>query len=148
MRVVAKLLAAVLLGTSAVVPVAAAEEQTALPVVDFTSTFPWLVWVSSEGHDSEYPAGFVYKILTVRSADSTTGEIVLIRQLHDGTKSVAIHAKGALGGIESACQSIADKFSALFKITFQKFDLRDVHDASELQARVKQFGWSEAELSK
>jgi hypothetical protein len=43
--------------------VRAATPVSPLPAIDFKQTYPWLVWVSSEGHDAEYPKGFRYKLL-------------------------------------------------------------------------------------
>jgi hypothetical protein len=48
-------------------PVRAAPPVSSLPIVDFEHWFPWLGWVSSEGHDAEFPDGFIYKVLSERS---------------------------------------------------------------------------------
>ncbi len=147
MRVIAALLTMFAFQAYASPAGVATEAPSALPTIDFTTTFPWIMWVSSEGHDNEYPAGFVYKILTVRNADWTNGELVLVRQLHDGSKVVAIHAKGTLKGFDGAGQSIADKFSAMFHITFQRFDFRDSHTFEEFREEAQKNGWSVSDIS-
>jgi hypothetical protein len=112
-----------------------------LPTVDFKDTFPHMVWVSSEGRDAEYPAGFRYKLLSVRSGDSRTVEFALVRELTGGDKIVALHAKGPLSKFNDAANGIVDDFSSLFSITFEKFDLSEIRTFEDFEARTKELGW-------
>jgi hypothetical protein len=130
------ILAVALFGTAA-----AETPVSPLPTVDFKDTFPWKVWVSSEGHDAEYPSGFRYKLLSVRSGDSQIVEFVLIREIPPDTKIIALHAKGPLAAFDKAAAKLLDNYARMFKITFQQFDLSDVHNFAEFQSRASQLGW-------
>ena len=88
-------------------PTGAETPVSPLPVVDFRQWFPWLVWVSTEGHDAEYPDGFRYKVLSERDADSKLVDFVLMRQLHDGSKIIAIHARVSLMR-DASCRTYAN----------------------------------------
>ena len=122
-------------------PVLGETPVSPLPTIDFKDTFPWKVWVSSEGHDAEYPSGFRYKLLSVRSADSQTVEFVLVREVPPGKKIIALHAKGPLARFDEAAAKLLDTFAQKFNITFQKFDLTDVHNFEEFQTRARGLGW-------
>lgn len=122
--------------------VRAATPVSPLPAIDFKQTYPWLVWVSSEGHDAEYPKGFRYKLLSVRSADSQSVEFVLLRELPDGSKTIALHARGPLDKFEDAVAKMLDNFAKKFGVTFQRIDLRDVHDFSGFKERANDLGWT------
>ncbi len=112
-----------------------------LPTVNFKDTFPCKVWVSSEGRDSTYPAGFHYKLLSVRSGDSTTVDFALVRELPDGSKVIAIHAKGPLAKFDVTAAHMLDTLSKSLHITFQLFDLCDVYTLEEFQTRAGGLGW-------
>ncbi len=114
---------------------------SALPIVNFKDTFPWKVWVSSEGRDSTYPAGFHYKLLSVRNADSTIVDFALVRELPDGSKVVAIHANGPLAKFDATTAHVLETLSKSFNITFQLFDLSDVRTFEEFQTRAADLGW-------
>jgi len=129
-------------------PVQADTPVSVLPAIDFASHFPWLVWVSSEGHDSEYPSGFRYKLISVRTADSSTVEFALVRQLTDGTKIVAIHAKGPLSKFDESSTRLLETMSRSVNVTFQRFDLRDVRDLAGLNNKIREYGWDASELPK
>jgi hypothetical protein len=122
-------------------PARAETRVSPLPVVDFKQWFPWLVWVSSEGHDAEYPDGFIYKVLSERDADSKLVDFVLVRQLHDGSKIVAIHAKGPLDKFDATASAMVEHLGKPLGITFQRFDLRDVKTLEDLRERARSFGW-------
>jgi hypothetical protein len=119
-----------------------------LPTIDFKAYFPWLVWVSSEGHDAEFPAGFRYKLLSERSADSSTVEFALVRELPDGTKTVAIRGSGPLSKFDDASKRIVETMSRSVRVTFQRYDLRGVHDFAELQEKMRDFGWETSPVPK
>ena len=89
-----------------------------LPTIDFKAYFPYLVWVSSEGRDAGYPAGFRYKFLSERNADSTTVEFALVRELPDGTKTIALRGHGALAGFDKTGQDVVDKLGQSLGVTF------------------------------
>jgi len=130
-------------------PTGAETPVSPLPVVDFRQWFPWLVWVSTEGHDAEYPDGFRYKVLSERDADSKLVDFVLMRQLHDGSKIIAIHAKGPLDKFDQTASEMVDHLGKKLGVTFQRFDLRDVKTFEEMRDRAKSFGWdAEADASK
>jgi hypothetical protein len=141
MKLSARFVAIAIFALVGLKPLLAATPASPLPTVDFKDIFPWKVWVSSEGHDAEYPSGFRYKLLSVRSGDSRTVEFVLVRELADGNKIIAIHAKGPLAGFDAAAAKLLDNFTQRFKITFQQFDLSDVHTFTEFQARASDLGW-------
>jgi hypothetical protein len=69
-----------------------------------------------------------------------------VRQLHDGSKTIAIHAKGPLDKFEHTASEMVDHLGKKLGITFQRFDLRDVKDLAELKDRATSFGW-ESELN-
>ena len=143
--------ASVILAALAVVALRALPAQTLaspLPTVDFKGTFPWKIWVSSEGHDSTYPAGFHYKLLSVRSADAMTVDFALIRELPDGSKIVAIRAKGPLATFDMSAAHVVETLSKSLNITFQLFDLSDIRTAEEFRARASGLGWGVYELPK
>jgi hypothetical protein len=148
MRFALRLIFAVLATVIALRPVQADTPISVLPVIDFESYFPWLVWISSEGHDSEYPSGFRYKLISIRTADSSTIEFALVRQLTDGTKIIAIHAKGPLSKFDESSARVLETMSRSVNVTFQRFDLRDVKDLASLNDKIREYGWDSSELPK
>ena len=126
----------------------AGEPVGVLPAIDFKAYFPYLVWASSEGHDSEFPAGFRYKFLSERNADSTTVEFALVRELADGTKTIALRGHGALAGFDKTGQDVVDKLGRSLGVTFERFDLREVRDFEEFKEKSREFGWEEKPVPK
>ena len=112
-----------------------------LPTVDLENIYPYLVWTSTEGHDENHPDGFRYKLLSVRSADSRTVEFALIRELTDGTKIVALHARGPLAPFGETATALVSDFSKRFHVEFTRIDLSDVRDLDEFRQRATALGW-------
>jgi hypothetical protein len=112
-----------------------------LPSIDFRAVFPYLAWLSTEGHDDKYPDGFRDKLLSVRSADSQTVEFALIRELSDGTKTVALHARGPLSPFGETATALVNDFSRRYAIRFERIDLTDVRDLETFRARAAGLGW-------
>lgn len=148
MRIALRLVGALLATALATLPSQADTPASVLPAVDFESYFPWLVWISSEGHDSEYPSGFRYKLISVRTADSSVVEFVLVRELSDGTKVIALHAKGPLAKFDESSARLLETMGRSVNVTFQKFDLRGVRDLAGLNDKIREFGWESSELPK
>ena len=126
----------------------AAEPVGVLPNIDFQSYFPYLIWASSEGHDAGYPAGFRYKLLSERNADSTTVEFALVRELPDGTKTIALRGHGALAGFDKTGQDMVEQLGRSLGVTFERFDLREVHNLEEFREKSREFGWEEKPVPK
>ena len=112
-----------------------------LPTIDFRETFPYLAWISTEGQDEKYPDGFRYKLLSVRTADSETVEFAMIRELHDGTKIVALHARGPLAPFGETATAMVNDFSRRYDVEFTRTDLSDVRDLEEFRQRATALGW-------
>jgi hypothetical protein len=55
---------------------------------DFLSVFPAVSWASETGYDTEYPAGFSYKVMSARHEPSGDFECVVVRQVSDGSKTI------------------------------------------------------------
>ena len=141
MMLTARLALVAMFALAAFRPLGAETPVSPLPTIDFKETFPWKVWVSSEGHAPEYLSGFRYKLLSVRSADSRTVEFVLIREIPPDKKIVALHAKGPLAGFDDTAVKLLETVGKKFNMTFQVFDLSDVHTFEEFQTRASDLGW-------
>lgn len=117
-------------------PVAA---QQGLPAVDFATVYPHLVWVSTEGRDAEYPAGFRYKLLSVKRGEQV--EFVLIRDVANGTKTIAMHAKGAISKFEGAASGMLSRLGTKFDVSFERFDFREITSVEEFKKLAAKIGW-------
>ena len=112
-----------------------------LPLIDFREVFPYLAWLSTEGHSDKYPDGFRYKLLSVRTADAKTVEFALIRVLHDGTEMVALHARGPLEPFGESATALVRDFSRRTGVEFRRIDLTDVRDPETFRAKAADLGW-------
>jgi len=66
---------------------------------------------------------------------------VLLRELPDALKDDCTPREGR-DKFEDAVAKMLDNFAKKFGVTFQRIDLRDVHDFSGFKERANDLGWT------
>ena len=119
------------------------EEVEAYVRLDFTRTFPHVFWVSTVSYDSEAPDGFRYKMFATRHEPDMTIELLLLREMEDGTKRKVFHMQAPIdkfGATDDVLQQIGkDK-----NVEFERFDLQDIRTFDEFRSRAVEVGWETA----
>jgi hypothetical protein len=113
--------------------------------IDFTTTFPFINWVSEWGTDESYPEGFCYKVVSVLREPPGTTEFALIRELRDGTKVELSHFSGAadkVSAIDEAVRRLGEQLS----VSFQRFDMRPYRTFAAYKEKATELGWEYHEL--
>ena len=115
-------------------------EPEAYVRLDFTSTFPHVIWVSTVSYDGESPDGFRYKMFATRHEPGMMIELLLLRETLGGPKRKVLHMQAPadkLGAVDDVIREIErDK-----NVCFERFDLSDVRTFEEFRTRAIQAGW-------
>jgi hypothetical protein len=111
--------------------------------LDFTHTFPHVVWVSSIGYDERSPEGFRYKALTMRHEPEMIVELVLLRESINGTKTIVTNARGSIDKF-AAIDEMIRQLGEGQSVTFTRFDLSDLRTPDDFSARAIEIGWEPA----
>jgi len=112
--------------------------------LDFTRAFPHVFWVSSIGYDERSPKGFRYKVLTMRHEPEMLIELILLRESVSGKKTKVTHMQAPIdrfGVTEDMVRQLGQDQS----VSFERFDLTDIHTFDEFRARAIEIGWDAAQ---
>ena len=109
---------------------------------DFLRFFPQKFWVSNSATDKIYPAGYCYKILSVRDENESKAELVLIRSQRDGTKETLHRAIVSLGELDEAASIFSVGLAKKFGLDFEEQDFTAVRTLEEFRAISQKYGWS------
>jgi hypothetical protein len=107
---------------------------------DFTHTFPHVFWLSSVGREEQSLVEFRYKVLTFRHEPDMTIELILVRELLDGTKTKVAHIQGPLDKF-AAIEDRVQKFGQDASVSFERFDLSALRTFDDFKARAIEIGW-------
>ena len=108
--------------------------------LDFVSTFPHVIWVSSVGRDTKAPQGFRYKLLTMRKEPDMTIDIIFLRETVDGRKDVLSAKRGPLSTF-GMLDGVVEQLGRDKQVTFERFDLSQVRSLDEFRTRALEAGW-------
>ena len=108
--------------------------------IDFVRAFPHVCWVSAWGQDDAFPQGYCYKVLSHRLEPEHMVEVILLRELRDGTKSEVARLRGAVGNFAAIDQAVA-KLGFVLSVSFERFDMTDCRTAEEYKTKAAKLGW-------
>ena len=109
---------------------------------DFARFFPQKFWVSNWASDETYPAGFCYKILTVRDKVDHKAELVLVRLQRNGTKEELHRAAVPIEELDKAASIFSVGLAKKFGLDFEEQDFSAVRTLEEFRALSQKYGWS------
>jgi hypothetical protein len=114
----------------------------ALTNYDFERFFPHKSWVSAWAKDETYPAGYCYKILSVRDEVDGHVELVLIRAYRDGTKDELHRARVRVAVADDAAGVFSRGLAQKFGLTFEEQDYRAARSLEQFHVLTQKYGWS------
>ncbi len=120
-------------------------EPEAYVRLDFTRTFPHVFWISTVSFDSEAPDGFRYKMFATRHEPEMTIELLLLRQMEDGTKRKVFHMQAPIDKF-GATGDVIREIEKDKNVEFERFDLHDIRTFDEFRSRAIEIGWEEAHV--
>jgi hypothetical protein len=116
---------------------------------DFLRFFPHRFWVSSWAKDAEFPAGFRYKILSVRDEETKRIEAVIVREEPGGYKEVTIRHPGlSPAEFETDIAEIVADMRQTLGLDLEEQDMSFVRTEDELLECMEDFGWGDWEPEK
>ena len=112
--------------------------------IDFQKLFPHKYWVSSWSSDEQYPAGFRYKLLSVRPEPEGLIVLVVILEEKSGAKTEMNRLSVSPSALDRTATIFVDGLSDEYNIEFSELDLTKVRSESEFERIVQAAGWSSA----
>lgn len=109
--------------------------------LDFETYFPHKYWLSSWARDEQYPEGFRYKLLSVRSeADDLIQLLVIIEEI-SGVKSEMTRLDVSSSALDQTAATFTEGLSEEYNIEFTELDLTKVDTEPEFEQLVEAAGW-------
>jgi len=116
--------------------------SSGLVTYDFERFFPHKSWVSDWATDETYPAGFCYKILSVRDEIDDQVELVLVRAFRDGTKEKLHRASVRIDEADEAANIFSRGLSQKFGLDFEEQDYTSTRSLGQFHVLIQKYGWS------
>jgi hypothetical protein len=113
-----------------------------LVTYDFERFFPHKSWVSGWTTDETYPAGFCYKILSVRDEVDARVELVLVRAFRDGAKEELHRARVRIGEADDAASIFSRGLAQNFGLDFETQDYTTARSLEQFHVLTQEYGWS------
>jgi hypothetical protein len=112
-----------------------------LPIVDFTRYYPYMVAVSEEVKNSQWPRGVQWKLISVSDEQEKLVTVALVRR--EGRERIVrvLLAKGPREKAEEGFRSLVTEASEDYGVKFETADLRDVRTFETLKRRAEGSGW-------
>lgn len=121
-------------------PESVPQEPWAYVRLDFKRTFPHVFWVSSASYDAEAPDGFCYKLFTMRHEPEMIIELLLLRQMENGTKRKVIHVEAPIDKFGTT-QDIIRELEQSANVVFERFDLMNIRTWDDFRSKADEVGW-------
>ena len=119
--------------------------QSALTTLDFVTHYPHKYWISNWAKDDAYPAGFRYKLLSVRPEPDDLIELMLVLEQPGGQKMVMKHLDVSPSAFDRTAQTFVEGLSEAYGLDFELLDLSSVRTSEEFERVVSEAGWHEFE---
>ena len=113
-----------------------------LVTYDFERFFPHKSWVSDWATDETYPAGYCYKILSVRDEVDDRVELVLVRAFRDGTKEELHRARVRVCEVDDAAGILSRGLAQKFGLDFEEQDYSTARSLEQFHISTQKYGWS------
>lgn len=115
-------------------------------VINFETTFPHKFWVSSWSNDDQYPDGFRYKLLSVRSEPDNQIELVLLLEEPSGDKSEMTRMDVAASAFDRTAATFIDGLADEYGLEFDEVDATHTRSLSEFEGVVIKAGWQVSDV--
>ena len=115
-------------------------EPDAFVRLDFTRTFPHVIWVSSVSYDREAPEGFRYKLFATRQEPEMIIDLLLLRHLEDGTKQQILHMQAPIAKFGTT-DDVIRELEQSANVSFERFDLADIRNFEQFRSKAIEVGW-------
>jgi hypothetical protein len=109
--------------------------------IDFITRFPHKYWVSSWSVDDQYPAGFRYKLLSVRPEPEGLIELVVLLEEKSGAKIEMSRLSVSPSALDRTAATFTDGLAAEYKLQFSELDLTGVRSEADFERIVMAAGW-------
>lgn len=109
--------------------------------LDFERFFPYKFWVSDWKKDEEYPAGFRYKLLSVRDEQENQIELVTVMEEPGEIKTERDRSTFPPEAFEKFIPSYLAKLKETFGIEFALTDVSDIRSVEDWQGVSKGEGF-------
>ena len=119
------------------------ENKETLVAVDFQRRFPHLFWKSSWTRDDERPAGFRYKLLSVRTEPSGAMELVVALEEAGGATTEVNRLEVSQSAFEKTAAIYVDGLSDEQHLTFYAVDLIKCRTPEGFDRILTEAGWFE-----
>ena len=111
---------------------------------DFVHVFPHKAWISNWSSDSQYPAGFQYKLLSSRREPENVIVFLVILQHRSGDKEVLHHSEIQSAAFDRLASIFVKGLADQHKINFVEQDFSACRDFNSFDAAASGFGWNSA----
>jgi hypothetical protein len=116
-----------------------------LTTLDFVTRYPHKYWISNWAKDDAYPAGFRYKLLSVRAEPDDLIELMLVLEQPGGQKTVMKHLDVLPSAFDRTAQTFVEGLAEAYGLDFELLDLSSVRASEEFERVVSEAGWHEFE---
>jgi hypothetical protein len=104
--------------------------------LDFVRAFPHVSWASETGRDTEYPAGFSYKLLTARHEPGGDIECAVVRLLADGSKTILKRFMVPQAKFGLMAAEVIPGYEDIFSVKFARMDFSQARTPAELDQLI------------
>ena len=116
--------------------------------MDLVRFFPHIFWVSNWAKDGQFPAGFRYKLLSVRDEKENKIELVTVMEEPGGIKTERDRITfSPLSAFERLAPGYVAKLEEAFGIKFERLDLTDIRSEADWEERCREEGFRNWEYS-
>jgi hypothetical protein len=121
--------------------------SASITTFDFTNYFPYKFWVSSWSKDEQYPNGFRYKLLSVRSESDDLVELVILLEESTGEKQELSRLDVSHSAFEKVAKTFIDGLKDEYALQFDFLDASHIVTAQEFEQAAISAGWREINLN-
>jgi hypothetical protein len=113
--------------------------------LDFVELFPHKFWISSWSSDSQYPAGFRYKLMSTRREPDNVVHFLVVLEQRNGDKEVLSSLDINAPVFDRVAAKFVDGLAAKYALDFEEQDFSSCRTLAEFDKEVARKGWTSAE---
>jgi hypothetical protein len=113
--------------------------------VDFVEVFPHKFWISSWSSDSQYPAGFRYKLMSARREPDNVVHFLIVLEQRSGDKEVLSSLDINAPVFDRVAAEFVDGLAAKHGLDFEEQDFSSCRTLADFDKEVARRGWTSTE---
>ena len=110
--------------------------------LDFRDLFPHKFWISEWSSDSQYPAGFQYKLMSARRESDDKIQFLIVLQQRSGDKEVLSSLDFNASVFDRAAAKFVDGLARQHGLIFEEQDFTSCRTLAAFDEAAASKGWS------